>query len=269
MNARSALFDLYGDHIRARGGRARVAALVRLLEPLGIAAPAVRTAVSRMVKQDWLRPVRLGGAPGYELTERADRRLREAAARIYRTDGADSWDGRWHVVVPQRSAQRATRERIRNGLAYLGYAPVGDGTWIAARPSPELSSLLDAEKLRAERFNARHQGDDAELVRRAWDLDAVGRSYQRWLAEARELLAALPDAPTDEQAFATRSRLVHEWRKFLFTDPGLPRTLLPDDWPGDDAARFFDEQAGRLLPAAARFVDHCLAIAGPSRKEDT
>lgn len=265
VNARSALFDLYGDHVRSRGGRARIAALVRLLEPLSIAAPAVRTAVSRMVRQDWLCPVRIDGLPGYALTERADRRLSEAASRIYRTDSQE-WDGRWHVVIPQRSAQRAARERIRNGLAYLGYAPVGDGTWIAARPSPELEGLLQAEDVRAERFSARHQGDDAELVRRAWDLDAVGRSYLRWLAEARALISSLPDSPSDEQAFAVRSRLVHEWRKFLFTDPGLPRTLLPDDWPGDEAARYFDEHAERLHPAAARFVDHCLATAGPTRK---
>ena len=31
MQARSALFDLFGDHLRPRGGRAPVAALVRLL----------------------------------------------------------------------------------------------------------------------------------------------------------------------------------------------------------------------------------------------
>ncbi len=63
---------------------------------------------------------------------------------------------------------------------------------------------------------------------------------------------------SDEQAFAVRSRLVHEWRKFLFTDPGLPRELLPEDWPGAKAARFFDAESTRLLPAAARFVDSCL-----------
>ncbi|WP_026875075.1 PaaX family transcriptional regulator [Jiangella gansuensis] len=260
MNARSALFDLYGDHLRARGGRARVAALVRLLAPLGIAAPAVRTAVSRMVKQGWLCPVRIHAASGYALTERAARRLEEAASRIYRTDGHGTWDGRWHVVVPERSAQRAVRERLRNGLAYLGYAPVGDGTWIAARPSPELVSLLEAEGIHAERFSARHQGDDAELVRRAWDLDAVGRSYLRWLTDARALLSSVPAQPSDEQAFAVRSRLVHEWRKFLFTDPGLPRELLPQVWPGDDAASFFDQHAARLQPAAARFVNTCLAV---------
>src|SRR5512138_2970798 len=74
MQARSALFDLYGDHLRPRGGQAPVSALVRLLAPLGIAAPAVRTAVSRMVRQGWLQPVRLPGGPGYALTPKAARR---------------------------------------------------------------------------------------------------------------------------------------------------------------------------------------------------
>jgi phenylacetic acid degradation operon negative regulatory protein len=63
---------------------------------------------------------------------------------------------------------------------------------------------------------------------------------------------------TDERAFAVRSRLVHEWRKFLFQDPGLPPELLPQGWPGILAARYFDDAAARLLPAAARFVDGCV-----------
>ena len=62
-----------------------MAALVRLLSPIGIAAPAVRTAVSRTVRQGWLIPVRLAGGPGYQLTVKAVHRLDEAAARIYRT----------------------------------------------------------------------------------------------------------------------------------------------------------------------------------------
>jgi phenylacetic acid degradation operon negative regulatory protein len=53
---------------------------------------------------------------------------------------------------------------------------------------------------------------------------------------------------------------VHEWRKFLFLDPGLPRPLLPKDWPGDEAADFFDAESGRLAPAAARFVESCLVL---------
>src|SRR5256885_9245642 len=85
MQARSALFDLYGDYLRPRGGRAPVAALVRLLAPLGIAAPAVRTAVSRMVPQGWLHPLRLSTRPGYPLTPKAAPRPAQAAPRIYPT----------------------------------------------------------------------------------------------------------------------------------------------------------------------------------------
>src|SRR5687768_466780 len=105
MQARSALFDLYGDYLRPRGGRAPVAALVRLLAPLGIAAPAVRTAVSRMVRQGWLHPLRLSTGPGYLLTPKAARRLDDAAARIYRTTRA-IWNGRFDLLVVEPPGSR-------------------------------------------------------------------------------------------------------------------------------------------------------------------
>ena len=73
-----------------------------------------------------------------------------------------------------------------------------------------------------------------------------------------ELLAGAGPGATDETVFALRSTLVHEWRKFLFSDPGLPAALLPERWPGHEAARVFNAESARLLPGAARFVDRCL-----------
>jgi phenylacetic acid degradation operon negative regulatory protein len=259
VNARSALFDLYGDHLRSRGGRAPVAALVRMLAPLGVAGPAVRTAVSRMVRQGWLEPVRLAGGPGYALTPRAVRRLDEASARIYRTQQS-GWDGRWHLVVTAALPERSRRERLRGGLAFLGFAQLDDSTWIGPRSSDEVDALFESEGVRAERFTAEHDGDTVGLVRRAWDLEGLARSYTRWLHDAQDIAAQARGDATDEQAFAARSRLVHEWRKFLFRDPGLPRTLLPDGWPGEKAAEFFDDESRRLLPAAARFVDASMSV---------
>src|SRR3954467_4630260 len=98
MQARSALFDLYGDHLRTRGGYAPVAALVRLLACLDIAAPAVRTAVSRMVRQGWLGPGSTGARRGHQLTERASRRWDEAATRISRLRPPQAWDGYWSIA---------------------------------------------------------------------------------------------------------------------------------------------------------------------------
>ncbi|HEU0129914.1 MAG TPA: PaaX family transcriptional regulator C-terminal domain-containing protein [Mycobacteriales bacterium] len=254
MNARSALFDLFGDHLRERGGAAPVAALVRLLAPLGVAPPAVRTAISRMVRQGWLTPTRVHGASGYALTPRATRRLDDAAARIYRTRSMD-WDGSWHLLSVTLPAGRSARDRLRAGLSFLGYGPLDDTTWLAPRPAGELDGLLAAEGARAERFTAHHDGDSAMLIARAWDLDGLGRSYLRFLDEAATWAG---DAETDQAAFVARTRLVHEWRKFLFTDPALPPALLPIDWPGSKAAAYFDAESSRLLPAAARFVDSCL-----------
>ncbi|MFP5347404.1 MAG: PaaX family transcriptional regulator C-terminal domain-containing protein [Actinomycetes bacterium] len=261
MHARSALFDVYGDHLRWRGGVAPVAALVRLLAPLGISVAAVRTGVSRMVRQGWLAPVRLPEGPGYALTERAERRLDEAHARIYRTvptNGPEGgWDGRWHMLVVSTPLRRSLRGQLEPALRYLGYAPLSSGVWIAPRHSPELTAIL-AGDVPVQTFTAEAESDAATLVAQAWDLAPLAEAYHAWTALARELLEQAGPDPDDEKAFAVRFRLVHEWRKFLFTDPALPPALLPADWPGRAAAELFDAAAQSLRAKADRFVDSCL-----------
>lgn len=260
MQARSALFDLYGDYLRAKGGRTPVAALVRLLAPLGIAAPAVRTAVSRMVRQGWLAPVRLGSGPGYALTAKAVRRLDEAATRIYRTSKGH-WSGRFDVILVDMPLSRSARARVTANLAFLGYGNIDDHTWIAPRPSGEVETLLAEAGVRYDRFTASHnRGNDgaAALVRRAWDLPALASGYDQFVAELTPVVTSAPTRGDDEAAYGARFRLVHAWRTFLFRDPQLPPALLPTPWPGTAAAGFFDRYAGRLRPAADRFVNRCL-----------
>jgi phenylacetic acid degradation operon negative regulatory protein len=255
VHARSALFDLYGDHLLSRGGRAPVAALVRCLATLGIEAPAVRTAVSRMTREGWLEPARLPAGPGYAITPRAIARLEAAAERIYRTDTALTGD--WDVLVLPNLDGRSRRERARRGLSYLGYGQLSPSVWVAVRPSAEVEPFLAEESIVAHRFASRYLDSGPTLAGEVWDLDALAATYREFLVAARELMATIK-RPTDEQAFAARSQLVHEWRKFLFTDPRLPDDLLPTGWVGQQAARYFDSHAHRLLPAAARFVDSCL-----------
>jgi phenylacetic acid degradation operon negative regulatory protein len=263
MQARSALFDLYGDYLRPRGGRAPVAALVRLLAPLGIAAPAVRTAVSRMVRQGWLHPLRLSSGPGYLLTTKAARRLDDAAARIYRT-GQVAWDGSFDLVVIDLPAQRIERGKLSANLSFLGYGPLASNTWVAARPSDEVESLLEENGVAYERFTASHAAGlkgAVALVQHAWNLDEIGAAYDRFVRDSGPIVEAIGPGGSDEQAYAARFALVHAWRAFLFQDPQLPPVLLPDPWPGNAAAAFFDTHATRLRPAADRFVERCLETA--------
>ena len=116
-----------------------------------------------------------------------------------------------------------------------------------------------SEGVAAARFSARFEGDAADQVLPARDLDAPGRSYERWLAEAHRLLGTAAGGDSDIHAYDTCCELVHQWRTFLFTDPGLPADLHPGGWPSESAAAFFTAAAEQLRPAAARFVDACLA----------
>ncbi|MBM2622285.1 PaaX family transcriptional regulator [Actinoplanes sp. LDG1-06] len=263
MQARSALFDLYGDYLRPRGGRAPVAALVRLLAPLGIAPPAVRTAVSRMVRQGWLHPMRLVSGPGYLLTPKAARRLDEASARIYRT-GRVSWDGKFDLVLLH--GQLGKREAGR--LAFLGYGALGEFAWVAPRPAEEVDVVLREAGVGYERFSASHAAGSpgaAEVVGKAWDLPELARSYEDFVSDLRPVVTAVNARSSDEEAYAARFHLVHAWRSFLFRDPQLPATLLPARWPGASAAGFFDRHASRLRPAADRYVERCLQPASRNR----
>ncbi|MBZ5740107.1 PaaX family transcriptional regulator [Nocardioides mangrovi] len=257
MQARSALFDVYGDHLRSRGSEAPVAAVVRLLDPVGIAAPAVRTAISRMVTQGWLEPVQLAGGRGYRTTDRANRRLDETGDRVYQRH-RPAWDGTWHLAFIEPPADRSARTRLRADLTFVGYAELTDNVWVSPFPRAELGSMLEragatARTARADRFDPEPIG--------AWDLDQLRTSYEAWLGEADGLvgrhLGAHDDG--DEAAFAARFHLVHEWRKFLFADPGLPDPLLPRDWPGHEAADLFADRARALKPGTDRFVARCLA----------
>lgn len=253
MQARSALFDLYGDYLRARGSRAPVSALVRLLAPLGVAAPAVRTAVSRMVRQGWLHPLRLASGPGYVLTPKAARRLDEAAARVYRT-GRGGWDGRFDMLLLHDQVTR--REAAR--LTYLGYGSLSERVWVAPRPSEEVEAVLRTAGVSFERFSAAHIAGSERLTDQAWNLEHIGFLYEEFTSLLQPVAKAITQRSTDEEAYAARFRLVHAWRSIVLHDPQLPTALLPTGWPGVKAATFFDKHATRLRPAADRHVERTL-----------
>jgi len=212
-----------------------------------------------MVAQQWLTATEDGE---YALTEHARTWLDDAGARIYRTAETD-WDGEWHLRVLEPITDRARRERVRSRLRFLGMAPVSDSTWVSPRASVEIDRLLEDEEVTAIAITA-PQVEPTDAVLDAFDLAALEAAYAAWLTEAAALVApslgaGLDKGGTDDAgAFVVRSELVHSWRKFLFTDPGLPHQLLPAGWSGHRAAAFFDEHATRLLPAASRFIDHQL-----------
>jgi phenylacetic acid degradation operon negative regulatory protein len=250
------LFDLFGDHLTSGGNWTPIAGIVRLLGPVDIAPPAVRTAVSRMVRQGWLEPSERDGRHGYAASARALARLAEARARIYRTRDP-IWDGQWHVIIVEHTTDRAARRRVAASLCYLGYARLAADTWVAPRVNPDLAESLASENLDFKQFLSRYIPGRA-LAAELWDLQELAATYRRFMGTTSEVAAQLRPDLVPERAFAIRTPFVHEWRRFLFLDPDLPTEVLPPDWPGHDAAVLFNTTAASLLPLAREFVDGCL-----------
>lgn len=268
MHARSAVVDLYGDHLRRRGWWAPVSAVVALTATVGVQPPATRTAISRLVAQGWLAADPRDTARGYAATAAARVRWDLAHARIY-APGPAAWDGRWHVVHVDAGGERRRRDQVGTTMSYLGYGRLGGGTWVSPRPSPELAVSLD--RLGA-RWLAVHGALDAPseapgLAAQVWDLASLGPAYARF--ENAAARAATEGAADPRTAYATRTRLVHEWRRFLFLDPDLPADVLPPDWAGHRARQVFLSTAAALAPAADRFVELTLLRSGAGRDPAT
>lgn len=240
VRARSALFTLFGDVVRPQGGEAWLSAITAAMGTLDVTPQAVRTALHRMSGEGWVEPRKVGRYAAYRLTDRGTRRLDRAAERIYRLR-SQPWDGRWRLLVVQDPVEEA----VAAELGWTGFGRLREGVWVSPHDHAEAADLVDG----AARFTAEGTDDDVALAARAWDLDGLAEGHRGFIATWEG--AAVPE--DRGEAFAARLRLVHEWRKFLFLDPGLPEAVLPDGWPGHLAAEVFAEAYDRLHEPSARW----------------
>lgn len=246
MRARSALFTVLGDLVHPVGEEVWLQGLTTAMGALGITPEATRTALHRMTREGWVEPRRVGRFAAYRLTGRGKDRLAEAAVRIYRLRAVE-WDGCWHWLRLEH-----TPEPLGRALSWMGFGFTPGQTWVSPFDhGPRLAAVL-AEHEARPRYLLRGEADpgvlaveatNANLVRQAWDLTAIREAHARFLRDWSD-----PDGlPTrGAKAFAERVRLVHQWRSFLFLDPGLPAQLLPEDWLGYEAADCFRRSYERL-----------------------
>jgi phenylacetic acid degradation operon negative regulatory protein len=107
-------------------------------------------------------------------------------------------------------------------------------------------------------------GDDADLVRRAWNLEGLDDAYRAFVSHYAPLLAQWQQGGAglaDETAFLIRSLLIHDYRRLLLRDPELPGVLLPPRWAGHEARSLCRALYGLLLPASERHLDQHLSLA--------
>ena len=270
LKGKSVIVTVFGDAILPHGGSVWLGSLIRLVEPLGLNERMVRTAVFRLVADDWLAARQIGRRSYYSLTESGRQRFEAAHRRIYAPPRAP-WDGQWRLVLAG-DLDGVARDAVRRELQWLGFGSFAPTVF--AHPAPDMAALtqtfraLDlADRLVVMTAQAANQLPALQaLVRGAWDLDRLAADYAAFVDHFRPLYQALDEAaaPDPRSCFLVRTLLVHDYRRVLLRDPMLPDELLPVDWPGRPA-RALCRNLYRLtaLPAEQHLMAAAETAEGP------
>ncbi|MCM3357193.1 phenylacetic acid degradation operon negative regulatory protein PaaX [Psychrobacillus sp. MER TA 171] len=264
-NTQSMIFTVYGDYIRHYGNKIWIGSLIRLLKEFGHNEQSVRVAVSRMMKQGWLESEKQGNKSYYYLTNRGKVRMEEAANRIFKLM-PNEWDGKWRMLmytIPEE--KRQIRDELRKELLWSGFGSFSSGCWISPNNlEKEVKFLIDKYAIQeyVDFFVSENKGpkENKTLVEKSWPLKEIEARYKEFIATYSHQYIVHQSMINDNKmssadCFVERTRLVHEYRKFLFIDPGLPKELLPDIWSGNHAALLFEQYYKLLAPLASEFFE--------------
>ena len=162
------------------------------------------------------------------------------------------WDGKWRMLmytIPEE--KRQIRDELRKELLWSGFGSFSNGCWITPNDlGKEVRLLIDKYDIQSyvDLFLSEYKGPqaDRELVEKSWPLQEIEGKYQEFISTYSNKYiihqSLMNDGQmTDAECFVERTNLVHEYRKFLFIDPGLPKELLPEIWNGNHAAHLFEQ----------------------------
>jgi phenylacetic acid degradation operon negative regulatory protein len=255
-SARSLLLTMLGEFVLPRGRGVWTATFLAALALLGVEEKAVRQALARSAAEGWLASERQGRRTSWRLTPSGRRLLTDGTERIYSFGRPmRDWDGQWLLVlasVPETN--RRLRHLLRTRLSWNGLGKWSPGVWVTPHPERERDVRKVLREIGVAESSTVFIGrlgdlDEARKVAgQAWHLDEIELAYADFLDAVRAL------RPRDDaDTFAAHTRLVQEWRRFPFLDPGLPPELLPTGWSGARAFELFHERHAAWHTAAERY----------------
>ena len=277
VQAGSLIISMFGDVIYPRGGGIWLGSLIQLLAPLGVNERLIRTAIYRLVKEDWLQTRSHGRRTDYFLSDSGSQRMEAASQAIYASQ-SPPWDQRWRLLLLDETISHKDRERLRRTLIWQGF-----GQWqnqVFVHPGVDLSLVMswiqregmgNLQKhlwpLTAQVLPHSPGTTNKQIAATSWDLVQLSQSYRQFVSTYRGVVREWrqtktpPRGPTNENAFLLRLLLIHDYRRLLLRDPGLPLSLLPDRWPGQAARELCAELYQRLSVPSETYLNQQVQLA--------
>jgi len=263
-SARSLLLTVLGEFVLPRRSPVWTGVLVGSLAALGVEEKAARQALSRTAAEGLIVASREGRRVRWSLSPEGTRLLAAGAERIHGfLREVPQWDGEWLVLaVTVPETQRQLRHRLRTRLTWAGFGSPLPGLWVSPDTGKEQEAAAVVAELGVDAFSyvgrSGPVGEELRVVAQAWDLDGLAAEYSGFLGGF-----TAQDPGTAREAFVAQVRLVQAWRRFPSLDPALPVPLLPQGWPGHEAAAVFQARHEAWHRSAQQHWDElCGAAAG-------
>ncbi len=237
----SLVITIFGDAIAPRQGRVALATLQDILGRLRVESGTLRTAMSRLAADQWVIRERNGRNSFYRLAEEGRHSFDLATRRIYAA-GPPQWDGSWTVAI----ASPGGDAQARRDMIEAGFVRVEGGVYLR----PQTAAAPDAADALAGMLVIHGESaDHPETLGMLWPSGEIAAAYLAFIEAHRPLLKALESGgslrPLD--AMAARTLLIHDWRRIVLRDPGLPAALLSKDWPCEEARTLARDIYARLV----------------------
>ncbi|MFP4512628.1 MAG: PaaX family transcriptional regulator C-terminal domain-containing protein [Acidimicrobiales bacterium] len=251
LRPQSLMFTFLGDHVHQRHIAVFSQSIIAALSRVGVAEQATRSTLSRMVRRGLLERERHGRRAYFALTPRSEAILADGGERIWNTGAVNtSSDRAWTLIgFSFPDAWKRQRHDLRSKLTWAGFGPLQSGLWLAHSEidvEPILEELALSEHVKVFVAEPRPPTDINQLVRDAFDLDAIAARYHEFLDRWDRTDLRRPV----EDPLALTLRMTTEWLNIIRKDPRLPISHLPDDWPAVEAQRVFHELHHRHVEAA-------------------
>ncbi|MFQ6083843.1 MAG: PaaX family transcriptional regulator C-terminal domain-containing protein [Candidatus Aminicenantia bacterium] len=165
-----------------------------------------------------------------EVTKEGQKKLRGLFQEYF---SPPKWDGNWYLVnfdVPETLCRK--RNILRENLKILGFGKLQNSIWICP-----YNFLGDIEKVIKENnltpyvilsiSNKVGQIASKLLAKKIWKISEIQKNYKEFIAEF------------EEEGDPSLSEVFFKYHSILRADPRLPKELLPEDWPGEEAYRLY------------------------------
>lgn len=199
---------------------------------------SIHNVISNLLKTGYLeKRIKENGEAVYRITTWGKTKL-VYSVPLARYTGK-KWDGVWRLIsfdIPEKEAKQ--RKWLRGKLKELGFGMLQESLWVIPHDLGQaFEEFIEHENLKDYIIvweGKRIFGEDEkELAKRVWKLDNLAEKYFHFINKWQGFIK------DEGEVKKRKGGWEEEYFSLLENDPGLPKELLPENWPFKKARQLF------------------------------